>query len=84
MVNFIVWLVVGAVAGWLGGKVMKSNHSLIVNIILGIVGSYVGGFVLTFIPGTQAVESGFSIGHILTATIGAIVVIAVARFIRRA
>lgn len=84
MVNFIVWIVVGAIAGWLAGVVMKSRHGLITNIILGIVGSAVGGFLLTLIPGTQSVESGFSLGHILTATVGAIVIIAIARFVRRA
>ncbi|MBZ0276723.1 MAG: GlsB/YeaQ/YmgE family stress response membrane protein [Anaerolineae bacterium] len=84
MVNFIIWIVVGAIAGWLAGVVMKSRHGLITNIILGIVGSAVGGFILTLIPGTQSVESGFSLGHILTATVGAIVIIAIARFIRRA
>lgn len=84
MINFIVWIIVGAIAGWLAGIVMKSRQGLITNIILGIVGSFVGGFVLTLVPGTQAVESGFSIGHILTATVGAIIIIAVVRFIRRA
>lgn len=84
LVNIIVWLIVGAVAGWLAGIVMKSRQGLIVNIILGIVGSVVGGFVLTLIPGVQSVESGLSIGHILTATVGAIIVIAVVRLLRRA
>ena len=84
MINFIIWIIVGAIAGWLAGIVMKSSHGLVTNIILGIVGSFVGGFVLTLIPGTQAVEPGFSLGHILTAMVGAIIVIAVARFIRRA
>lgn len=84
MINFIIWLIVGAIAGWLAGIVMKSNYGLITNIILGIVGSFVGGFVLTLVPGVQPIESGFSIGHILTAAIGAIIIIAVARFIRRA
>jgi len=84
MINFLVWIVVGAIAGWLAGRVMKSRQSLIVNIVLGIVGSFVGGFVLTLIPGTQPVESGFSVGHILTAMVGAIIIIALVRIIRRA
>lgn len=83
MINFIVWILVGAIAGWLAGIVMKSRQGLITNIILGIVGSFVGGFVLTLVPGVQSVESGLSIGHILTATVGAIIIIAVVRFLRR-
>lgn len=84
MINFIVWIVVGAIAGWLAGVVMKSHQSLLGNIILGIVGSFVGGFVLTLVPGTQPIESGFSLGHILTAAVGAIIIIAIVRIVRRA
>jgi uncharacterized membrane protein YeaQ/YmgE (transglycosylase-associated protein family) len=84
LVNIVVWIIVGAVAGWLASVVMKSNQGLITTIILGIIGSFVGGFVLTLVPGVQSVESGLSIGHILTATVGAIVVIAIVRFLRRA
>lgn len=84
LVNLIVWLIVGAIAGWLAGQLMGSRMGLIGNIILGIVGSLVGGFVLTLLPGVQSVESGLSLGHILTATVGAVIVIAAARFLRRA
>ncbi|MCK6581361.1 MAG: GlsB/YeaQ/YmgE family stress response membrane protein [Anaerolineae bacterium] len=82
--NIIVWLIVGAIAGWLAGIVMKSRQGLLTNIILGIVGSFVGGFVLTLIPGVQSVETGLSLGHILTAMIGAIIIIVVVRLLRRA
>lgn len=84
LVNILVWIIVGALAGWLAGQVMGSRASLITNIVLGIIGSFVGGFVLTLVPGVQSVESGLSIGHILTATVGAIIVIAVVRILRRA
>lgn len=83
LVNIIVWIIVGAVAGWLAGVVMGSRAGLITNIIVGIIGSFIGGFVLTLLPGVQPVESGLSIGHILTATVGAIIFIAIVRFLRR-
>ncbi len=82
--NIFIWLIVGAIAGWLAGLVMKSRQGLIGNVILGIIGSFVGGFVLTLIPGVQSVETGLSLGHILTAMIGAVIVIAVVRILRRA
>jgi uncharacterized membrane protein YeaQ/YmgE (transglycosylase-associated protein family) len=63
---------------------MKSRQGLITNIILGIVGSFIGGFVLTLVPGVQSVETGLSLGHILTAMVGAIVIIFVVRLLRRA
>ena len=82
--NIFIWLIVGAIAGWLAGLVMKSRQGLIGNVILGIIGSFVGGFVLTLIPGVQSVETGLSLGHIPTAMIGAVIVIAVVRILRRA
>lgn len=84
VVNIIVWLVVGAVAGWLAEQVMGSDQGLIGNIIYGIIGSFIGGFVLELVPGVQPIEDGFSIAHILTATVGAIILIAVIRMLRRA
>lgn len=83
MVNILVWIVVGAIAGWLAGQLMGNREGLVGNIILGIVGSLVGGFTLSVL-GVQAAESGLSLGHILTATFGAVIVIAVVRAIRRA
>lgn len=83
LVNIVVWIIVGAVAGWLAGQVMGSRLGLIGNILVGIIGSFVGGFVLTLIPGVQSVESGLSIGHVLTAMVGAIILIAVIRLVRR-
>lgn len=84
LLNIIVWLIVGAIAGWLAGEIMGSRSSLVTNIILGIIGSFVGGFLLTLVPGVQPVEEGLSIGHILTATVGAIVLIAIGRALWRA
>ena len=46
MLNLIWSLVIGALAGWLAGKIMKDEGSLLRNIILGIVGGWVGGFLL--------------------------------------
>ena len=63
---------------------MGSQQGLITNIVLGIIGSLFGGFVLTLIPGTQPVESGLSIGHVLMAMVGAIAVILVVRLLCRA
>jgi uncharacterized membrane protein YeaQ/YmgE (transglycosylase-associated protein family) len=83
LMNIVVWIIVGAIAGWLAGAVLKSRNSLIMNIIIGVVGSFIGGFVLTLVPGVQAVEGGLSIGHILTATFGAIILLLVLRFVRK-
>ncbi len=77
-------LVVGAIAGWLASLLMKSGGSLIMDIILGIVGGFVGGFLSQLLLGVNLM-SGINITSILTALIGAIVVIFIGRlFTRRA
>ncbi|MEM8797878.1 MAG: GlsB/YeaQ/YmgE family stress response membrane protein [Pseudomonadota bacterium] len=74
--NFILFLIIGGVAGWIAERVMKGNHSIFVNIGLGIVGAYVGGFLFNLL----GLEVGAGIvPSLITATIGAILVIFVYR-----
>lgn len=70
--NIIVWLIFGALAGWAASKLMKSEHGLVTNIVLGIVGSLVGGL-LARIIGIKT--DGFSIGALLIAIGGACLLI---------
>ena len=83
-VNIVVWLIVGAIAGWLASMVMKTNQSqgLIADIIVGIVGAFIGGFVLNAL-GVGGAVTGLNIASILTAFIGAVILLALLRFIRR-
>ncbi|GEM_PF-117881 len=80
--GLIVWIIVGAIAGWLASMVMKSSGSLITNIIVGILGGFIGGWVLDLIGGGGGV-TGLNIPSILTAFIGAVVLLAVLRFVQR-
>lgn len=81
MQSLILLLVVGALAGWLAGNLMKGRgFGLIGNIIVGIVGAVLGGYILNFLG---IVATGL-IGLILTATIGAIILVFVIGLIRRA
>jgi uncharacterized membrane protein YeaQ/YmgE (transglycosylase-associated protein family) len=84
LVNIIVWIIVGAIAGWLASIVMKTNaqQGLIMDIIVGIVGAFIGGFVLSLL-GVGAGVTGLNIGSILTAFIGAIILLGLLRFLRR-
>ncbi|MEO8609557.1 MAG: GlsB/YeaQ/YmgE family stress response membrane protein [Chloroflexota bacterium] len=83
--NIIVWIVVGAIAGWLASIVMKTNRQqgLVQDIIIGIVGAFIGGFILNVL-GVGGGVSGLNIASILTAFIGAVVLIAILRAVRRA
>ena len=75
--GILAWLVVGLLAGWLAGQVMKGGgYGVIGDIVMGIIGAFVGGLVFSFLlPGSSA---GL-IGSIVVAFIGAVLFIALVR-----
>jgi len=77
--TIIVWIVLGLVAGWLAGQVMKGGgYGVVGDVVLGIVGALVGGFLTGLVLGRDMV-SGFNIESIVVAFIGAVILIAVSR-----
>ena len=78
MWQIILWILLGALAGWLAGIIMKSKGSLIRNIILGIAGALVGGFIVSLIGGGV---STFSFWGIIVAIAGACLLIFLWRLI---
>jgi len=75
--GIIAWLVVGLVAGWLAGVVMKGGgYGIIGDIVIGIVGAFIGGFVFSLITGGGT--AGFW-GSIAIAFVGAVILIAILR-----
>lgn len=77
----IIFLVVGGVAGWLAGLLMKGrSQGLLVNLIVGIIGAILGGWLF----GVLGVHIGHGIvSNIITALIGAIVLLALVKLIRK-
>jgi uncharacterized membrane protein YeaQ/YmgE (transglycosylase-associated protein family) len=70
--DIIIFLAIGAVAGWLAGTLMKGGGSgLIANIIIGVIGAFIGGFVFTLL----GLSAGGLIGSIITATAGAAILL---------
>jgi len=82
-VGWIGTLFIGALAGIIADKVMKSNHGLLMNIVIGIVGSYIGAFLANLL-GIQLGEifSGWFWGNLIVAAIGAVVLIWALRLVR--
>lgn len=78
--GIILWIVFGALAGWIASNIMKSNASTMSDIILGIVGAVVGGFLMGMMG--QSGVTGFNLYSMIVAVIGAIVVIYVGRMLR--
>lgn len=83
-VNIIVWIIVGAIAGWLASIVMKTNRQqgLMTDIIVGILGGFIGGFLLNALNVGGGV-TGLNLASILTAFIGAVVLLALIRMVNR-
>ena len=76
--GIILWLIIGAVAGWLAGKIVEgAGFGLIVDIIVGIVGAFIGGW----LAGVLGIAIGGGlIGSLIVAVIGAVVLLLVLRF----
>ena len=82
LVSIIVWIVFGALAGWIASIIMKTSGGLLTDIIVGIVGAFVGGYVFNFF-GRSGV-TGFNLYSLLVAVIGAIVLLFIVKALRRA
>lgn len=81
--GLIATLVVGGIAGWLTGWLMnRSSYGFWANILLGIVGSVVGGWLTSIFMGVDLV-SGFNLTTILVSVLGSVVVVAIYRLITR-
>ena len=81
--GILSWIVLGLVAGWLAGQFMKGGgYGLIGDIVLGIVGAIVGGFLTGLLLGRDMI-SGFNIESVIVAFIGAIILIAISRAFSR-
>jgi uncharacterized membrane protein YeaQ/YmgE (transglycosylase-associated protein family) len=87
MLNFFLWLLFGAIVGWLASLVMRTNaqQGLLLNIVVGIVGAFLGGLVFNFmgIGGSNINNSDFSLGALLVSFIGAIILLAIVNLVRR-
>jgi uncharacterized membrane protein YeaQ/YmgE (transglycosylase-associated protein family) len=78
----IVWfLLVGLVAGWLAGKLMKgSGFGVLGDIVIGVIGAFIGGFLFRLV----GISAGGTIGSIIVATIGAVVLLLVVKALKKA
>ena len=87
MINFILWLLFGALVGWLASMVMRTDaqQGALMNIIVGIVGAFLGGLLFSFLPGSTSNinNSDFSLGGLLVSFVGAVVLLAIVNLATR-
>jgi len=81
--SYLAWIILGLVAGFIGSKIVnKAGEGLLLDIVLGVVGAFVGGWLFTLV-GANGV-TGLNLYSLVVAVVGAIVVLVVFHAIRRA
>ncbi|MEY2618039.1 MAG: hypothetical protein RL522_1041 [Pseudomonadota bacterium] len=83
--NFLIWLIVGGVVGWLASLFMRTDaqQGILLNVIVGIIGAFIGGWVISPMVGVGSINEGISIGSFLVSLAGAVVLLAVVNLFRR-
>jgi uncharacterized membrane protein YeaQ/YmgE (transglycosylase-associated protein family) len=77
-IGWISFLFIGLIAGWIAEKVMSRSHGLVTNLVVGVIGAYLGALLFSLLG---LAHTGF-IGALVVATIGAIVLLAIVGWVR--
>jgi uncharacterized membrane protein YeaQ/YmgE (transglycosylase-associated protein family) len=86
MINLIVWLVIGGVVGWIASMIMRTDaqQGLFLNVIVGIVGAALAGWLLSPLFGVGSINQGdFSLGGLVVSLLGAVILLAIVNLVRR-
>ena len=84
--NFILWIIVGGILGWIASLIMHTNaqQGPMLNILAGIIGALLAGFLLTPLFGVGTINrSNFSLPSLLLSLLGAVILLAIVNLIRR-
>jgi len=80
--GIIAWIILGGLAGWIASMIMRTNaeQGIFMNIIVGIIGALIGGFIVQLLGGSGV--SGFNLSSLIVAVVGAVVFLAIVRAVR--
>jgi uncharacterized membrane protein YeaQ/YmgE (transglycosylase-associated protein family) len=84
--NFIIWIVVGGLLGWVASMIMRTDaqQGMFLNIVVGIIGALLGGWLLAPLFGTGTInQNDFSISSLLVSLLGAVILLAIVNLFRR-
>ena len=84
--NLIIWLVVGGLIGWVASMLMRTDgqQGIILNIVVGIVGAFLGGWLLAPMFGAATInQNDFSVGGLAVSLLGAVILLAIVNLVRR-
>ena len=86
MINFIIWLIVGGVIGWIASLIMKTDaqQGALLNVVVGIVGAALAGWLISPLLGIPTInQDAFSLGALVVSLIGAVILLAIVNLFRR-
>ncbi len=87
MINFLLWLIFGALVGWVASIMMRTNaqQGTLMNIIVGIVGAFLGGYLfnLAGYSGTNINDSNFNLNSLVVSLVGAVVLLGIVNMAQR-
>jgi uncharacterized membrane protein YeaQ/YmgE (transglycosylase-associated protein family) len=86
MINFIIWIIVGGILGWIASMIMRTDaqQGALLNIIVGIIGAFLGGLLLAPLFNTGTInQNDFSISGLLVSLLGAVILLAIVNMFRR-
>ncbi len=84
--NFLTWLIVGGLIGWLASILMNTNHQqgIFLNVIVGIIGAMLAGWFVTPLVGVGTInQDNFSLAGLLVSLVGAVLLLALLKLVRR-
>ncbi|MGH8238313.1 MAG: GlsB/YeaQ/YmgE family stress response membrane protein [Steroidobacteraceae bacterium] len=83
--GILVWLIVGGVVGWLASIVMRTDaqQGILLNVVVGIVGALLAGFIVSPLLGIGTINQGISIATFLVSLVGAVILLAIVNLFRR-
>ncbi len=84
--DFIIWLVVGGLIGWVASMIMRTDgqQGIILNVIVGIIGAFLGGWLISPLVGVGTINQGsFSFGSLVVSLLGAVILLAIVNLFRR-
>lgn len=83
--NLLIWLIVGGIVGWLASIIMRTDaqQGIFLNIVVGIVGAFIGGLLISPLLGIGTINTGITVGTFLVSLGGAVILLALVNMFRR-
>ena len=83
--GILIWLIVGGVVGWLASIIMRTDaqQGMLLNVVVGIVGALLAGFVVSPMLGIGTINEGISVATFLVSLVGAVILLAIVNLFRR-